>query len=95
MPGQGAHCLPGHGEAPEHLVEVYVAELHVDYGVDILAVGLEPCGLGGHHIGYGHHTLVESDGGATQILVGGSDVAAAHIVGFQSLVGAESRLTHL
>lgn len=28
MPGQGAHCLPGHGEAPEHLVEVYVAELH-------------------------------------------------------------------
>lgn len=54
----------------QRLGQIDVAESHVDFGIYLLRVGFQSCGLGFHDILGGHDTLAVAQLGVTQIVVG-------------------------
>ena len=47
-----------------------MGELHVDFGIDLLAVGLEPSGLCCKHLIDGAHAFLKGDASDAQVLIG-------------------------
>ena len=72
-----------------------MGELHIDFSIDFLAVGLEPSGLGGEHVIDGAHALLEGQIGDAQVLIGLSQIGLSGLIGLERLLIAESGLADL
>ena len=91
--GTGNLRLIVHGA--HDLAEVLIGELDVDFGIDFLAIGLEPCSLCCKHLVDGTHAFPERDAGNAEVLISLCEIGLGGLEGLEGLLITKGSLTDL